>query len=72
MQIIVPARDKFVNVSLFDDLKTWVPELYRRDIDAGHWVVLSQPDLIAQWIAEFALGMTQKVRPAALKALAVA
>ncbi len=51
VQIIVPSRDKFVNVSLFNDLKTWVPELYRRDIDAGHWVLLSQPALIAQWIA---------------------
>lgn len=72
VQIIVPARDKFVNVSLFDDLKMWVPELYRRDIDAGHWVVLSQPELIAQWIAEFAIGISRNKRPAALKKLAVA
>ncbi|MEO6699482.1 MAG: alpha/beta fold hydrolase [Paraperlucidibaca sp.] len=56
VQIIVPEHDKFVNVSLFDDLKAWVPELYRRDIDAGHWVLLSQPDLIAHWLHEFALG----------------
>lgn len=71
VQIIVPARDKFVNVSLFDDLKTWVPELYRRDIDAGHWVLLSQPALIAQWIADFANGIASAKRPAALAKIAV-
>lgn len=71
VQIIVPARDKFVNVALFDDLKTWVPELYRRDIDAGHWVLLSHPELIAQWLADFAHGISLEARPTALTDLAI-
>ncbi|REH39908.1 pimeloyl-ACP methyl ester carboxylesterase [Paraperlucidibaca baekdonensis] len=71
VQIIVPARDKFVNVALFDDLKAWVPELYRRDIDGGHWVLLSQPDLVAQWLREFTQGISKTRRPLALQALAV-
>jgi pimeloyl-ACP methyl ester carboxylesterase len=55
VQIIVPKHDKFVDVSLFDDLCAWVPELYRQDIDAGHWVLLSQPERIAEMLKEFAL-----------------
>lgn len=54
VQLIVPTRDNYVNVDLFEDLAQWVPELYRRDIDASHWVPLSHPDLIADWIASFA------------------
>lgn len=71
VQIVVPARDKFVNVALFDDLKTWVPALYRRDIDAGHWVLLSHPELIAKWLREFINGVSKARVPLALQALAV-
>jgi pimeloyl-ACP methyl ester carboxylesterase len=54
VQLIVPTRDNYVGVQLFEDLYQWVPELYRRDIDANHWVPLSHADQIARWIGEFA------------------
>jgi len=57
VQLIVPTRDNYVGTQLFEDLHEWVPELYRRDINANHWVPLSHPDLIAQWIDEFAAGV---------------
>lgn len=54
VQLIVPTKDNYVSTQLFDDLHEWVPELYRRDIRANHWVPLSHPAVIADWIAEFA------------------
>lgn len=57
VQLIVPTRDNYVGTQLFEDLHHWVPELYRRDINAGHWVPLSHPDRIAGWIGEFVAGV---------------
>jgi len=54
VQLIVPTGDNYVGTQLFEDLHEWVPELYRRDIDANHWVPLSHAEQIAQWIGEFA------------------
>lgn len=54
VQLIVPTGDKYVGMQLFEDLHQWVPQLYRRDLDASHWVSLSHPELIAEWIGDFA------------------
>lgn len=54
VQLIALTGDNYVNMDLHDELSQWVPELYRRDFDATHWAVLSHPDLIAAWIADFA------------------
>lgn len=54
VQLIVPGGDRFVGEQLFEDLHQWVPELYRRWIDAGHWAPLSHPDRLAEWIGDFA------------------
>lgn len=54
VQLLVPAQDNYVGTALFEDMHRWVPELYRRDIDAGHWVLLSDPALVAGAIADFA------------------
>lgn len=54
VQLIALTGDNYVNMDLHDELSQWVPELYRRDFDATHWAVLSHPDLIAGWIADFA------------------
>jgi len=67
VQLIVPTRDNYVNTQLFDDLHHWVPELYRRDLNASHWVPLSHPDLIASWIAEFVAGVESGAMPASLQ-----
>lgn len=57
VQLIVPTKDNYVSTQLFEDLPQWVPELYRRGINAGHWVLLSKPDLIAGYISEFVAGV---------------
>lgn len=66
VQLLVPTEDNYVGAQLFEDLPRWVPQLYRRDIRAGHWVVLSQPDLIAGHIAEFVAGVEAGVMPDSL------
>ena len=53
VQLVVPTEDIFVTPGLFDDLAGWAPNLWRRDVRAGHWVQLSHPDLIAGYLREF-------------------
>lgn len=53
VQLIVPRQDRYVGAQLFEDLREWVPALYRRDMDAGHWAPLSHPDELAESIAKF-------------------
>ncbi|MDX1802845.1 MAG: SDR family oxidoreductase [Alcanivorax sp.] len=57
VQLIVPTRDNYVGTQLFEDLHHWVDELYRRDLNANHWVPLSHPQKIAAWIGEFVAGV---------------
>lgn len=67
VQLIVPTRDNYVGAHLFEDLHEWVPELYRRDINATHWVLLSHPDLLARHIGEFVAGVESGNLPTALQ-----
>ena len=53
VQLIVPTKDNYVGNHLFGQLHKWVPELYRRELNAHHWVPLSHPQLIADWIDQF-------------------
>jgi pimeloyl-ACP methyl ester carboxylesterase len=53
VQLIVPLRDRFVMPQLFDDLPQWAPKLWRCDVDAGHWLQLSHPQLVADRIRAF-------------------
>ena len=67
VQLIVPTRDNYVGTQLFEDLHEWVDALYRRDINANHWVPLSHPDTIAAWIDEFVAGVESGKMPGALQ-----
>jgi pimeloyl-ACP methyl ester carboxylesterase len=53
VQLIVPTRDPFMVGEIWDDLPRWAPKLWRRDIDAGHWLPLSHPKALADWLVEF-------------------
>ncbi len=55
VQLVVPAEDVFLSEHLYDDLGLWAPRLVRRRVAAGHWVIRTQPERVAGWIAEFAL-----------------
>ncbi len=53
VQILVPNKDRFVSPRLADDLKRWVPRLWRRDLPLRHWLPLSNPELLAAYVDEF-------------------
>ena len=38
---------------IWDDLPQWVPNLWRREVNAGHWIQVSHPQLVADSAAEF-------------------
>lgn len=54
VQIVLPRRDPFVGRVLYEGIERWVPNLTYNEIDAGHWVLLSQPEAIADLIGNFA------------------
>ncbi|WP_063774299.1 hypothetical protein [Streptacidiphilus rugosus] len=53
VQLVVPERDPYLSPRLYQDLDRWASVLQRRSVDAGHWLPLSRPELLAGWIAEF-------------------
>jgi pimeloyl-ACP methyl ester carboxylesterase len=52
VQIIVPLRDRYVTPALLDGLESWSPVVWRRPVDAGHWVIRTHPAEVAQWVSE--------------------
>jgi pimeloyl-ACP methyl ester carboxylesterase len=54
VQLVIPLRDRYVTPALLDGLDDWATAMRRRPIDAGHWVIRTNPDLIASAIREFA------------------
>ncbi|MDW9249814.1 S-adenosyl-L-homocysteine hydrolase, NAD binding domain protein [Burkholderia cepacia] len=54
VQTIVPLGDKYVSPALSENLSRWVPQYYRREVAAGHWLPLADParfaDLAGQLI----------------------
>lgn len=53
VQLIIPLRDHFAKPELYQDLPQWVPNLWRREIDAGHWLPLSHPEILASHVRQF-------------------
>lgn len=60
VQLIVAVRDRYATPALFDGIERIAPSLTRRDIDAGHWVPRTHPDLISSLIADFAAANAQE------------
>jgi pimeloyl-ACP methyl ester carboxylesterase len=53
VQFIVPLRDRYVGPELSIGLEGWLGTYTRTEIDAGHWVVLREPERIAAGIERF-------------------
>jgi pimeloyl-ACP methyl ester carboxylesterase len=53
VQFIVPVRDRYVGPELSIGLEGWIGAYTRTEIDAGHWVVLRDPERIAAGIERF-------------------
>jgi NAD(P)-dependent dehydrogenase (short-subunit alcohol dehydrogenase family)/pimeloyl-ACP methyl ester carboxylesterase len=52
VQLIVNAKDRWIQPYGFEDTGNWVPRLWRRDIRAGHWSPMSHPRVLAQSFEE--------------------
>jgi pimeloyl-ACP methyl ester carboxylesterase len=53
VQVLVPTGDHYVSPALSEDLRRWVPHLWRRPITGGHWLTLQTPEPFAQMVREF-------------------
>jgi pimeloyl-ACP methyl ester carboxylesterase len=53
VQVIETTRDPFVHSGLVEEATKRVPNLVRRQIEAGHWVQRSHPDEVASLITRF-------------------
>lgn len=53
VQLIIPTQDPFIPLAYYEHADQHAPALQRREIDAGHWVQLTHPDAIAEWIRTF-------------------
>jgi pimeloyl-ACP methyl ester carboxylesterase len=52
VQIIVPTMDRYITPSLLEGLEAWSPLTWRRDVDAGHWIIQTHPGEIAAWVGQ--------------------
>ncbi len=52
VQLIVNRRDPYVRPYTYDEIGRWVPQLWRRDLDAGHWAPMSHPAPLAAAVGE--------------------
>ena len=52
VQLVVPMADRFVTPALLDGLENWSSLVWRRESDAGHWIIRTHPDQIARWVHE--------------------
>ncbi len=50
--LVVPTRDRFVTPALLADLDQHCTSLRRVDVDAGHWLPATQPDLVADLVRD--------------------
>jgi pimeloyl-ACP methyl ester carboxylesterase len=52
VQIIVPKADRYVTPPLLNGLETWSSLVWRRESDAGHWIIRTHPEQVATWVRE--------------------
>jgi pimeloyl-ACP methyl ester carboxylesterase len=54
VQLIVPARDRYISPAYYDAAEEVAPGLRRRTLPGSHWAPRTHPEPLAEWIAEFA------------------
>jgi pimeloyl-ACP methyl ester carboxylesterase len=53
VQLIVATKDSYVTPALLDEVETFAPDLRRLDVVASHWVVQTQPLVVADAVRAF-------------------
>ena len=54
VQAIVLKYDQFVSPELADEMSHWVEHFQRVELSTNHWAILSQPQVVATAIRDFA------------------
>lgn len=54
VQLIVPRGDRYSSESYYELAERFAPRLRRRTVNGSHWLPRSEPELLAEWIAEHA------------------
>jgi pimeloyl-ACP methyl ester carboxylesterase len=52
VQIIVATKDHYVSPAMSEGVERWATRLWRREVDAGHWLPRTHPELVAGFVAE--------------------
>jgi pimeloyl-ACP methyl ester carboxylesterase len=52
VQLIIPAEDRFIPEQYYERAERHVQRLRRRRIPGSHWAPLTEPQTIAEWVAE--------------------
>ncbi|WP_413706657.1 SDR family oxidoreductase [Ralstonia sp. Ralssp110] len=52
VQVIVPTLDKYVSPALSEDLSRWVPQYWRREVVARHWLPVTHAARMAEMARE--------------------
>jgi pimeloyl-ACP methyl ester carboxylesterase len=52
VQIVIATGDRYISPALYDDAERWAESVWRRELDAGHWVQRSHPGEVARYITE--------------------
>jgi pimeloyl-ACP methyl ester carboxylesterase len=68
VQLIVPLKDRYLTPALFEGLEEWATLMWRRRVDAGHWVVRTNPVGVNEWIREVIAYVEDGTESADLKA----
>lgn len=53
VQLLVPIKDKFVTPAMVESCYPYAHNVWRRDVDAHHWVVQSHAEWVANCVSEF-------------------
>lgn len=53
VQLVVNTRDISMTPAMFEGARDWSVDLTRVDLDRGHWLPLSDPQLVADLVARF-------------------
>jgi pimeloyl-ACP methyl ester carboxylesterase len=52
VQIIVALKDRYLTPALMNGLESWSSLAWRRDVDAGHWLIRTNAADVARWVRE--------------------
>lgn len=63
VQLLIPLRDRYVTPAMLDGLEEWTSEIWRRPVDAGHWVIRTNPDFVASAVHDIVAHVQTRTEP---------